>query len=68
MCHLQTEAGCRILMSAILLHVVSNLSGEDIDVSGIQNLGIPDARHKIGIRKLWSCRLPDCQISEGHHL
>lgn len=30
--HFQTEAGCRILVNAILLHVVSNLSGNGVDV------------------------------------
>ncbi|KAF8802040.1 hypothetical protein BYT27DRAFT_7197515 [Phlegmacium glaucopus] len=28
-----TEAGCRILVSAVLLHVVSNISGPEVDVS-----------------------------------
>ena len=31
--HFQTEAGCRILVNAILLHVVSNISGTEVDVS-----------------------------------
>ena len=30
--HFQTEAGCRILVNAILLHVVSNLSSNGVDV------------------------------------
>lgn len=29
----QTEAGCRILVNAILLHIVSNLSRNGVDVS-----------------------------------
>ena len=33
--HFQTEAGCRTLANAILLHVVSNISGTEVDVSVI---------------------------------
>ena len=38
---LQTEAGRRESVSAILLHVVSNLSGEDIDVNVIPKFRMP---------------------------
>ena len=31
--HFQMEAGCRILVNTILLHVVSNISGNGVDVS-----------------------------------
>lgn len=36
-----TEAGCRILVNAILLHIVSNLSGRDIDVGIIPEFRMP---------------------------
>ena len=38
---LQTEAGRRNLVSAILLHVASNLSAEDIDVNVIPKFRMP---------------------------
>ena len=42
---LQTEAGRRDLVSTILLHVASNLSGEDMDVNVIPKFRMPvDAR------------------------
>jgi len=39
--YFQTEAGCRILVNAILLHIVSNLSGEGVDVNIIPEFRMP---------------------------
>jgi hypothetical protein len=42
----QTEAGCHILINAILLHVVSNLSGADINVGIIPKFQIESTHSK----------------------
>ena len=43
---IQTEAGCHILINAILLHVVSNLSGADINVGVIPKFQIESTHFK----------------------